>query len=249
VEACLELADSVAAVAVDLPGHGDSAGPRGHVESFDTYDAAVGAAIAFAAREFQDASIALFGTSMGGLLALRAAARATSSSLAAVVASAPMLRLPVSPATTALLRAGGWLAPSVSVTVDPAAEAPRHGVCTLGWLRAAAAACDELAATEPGPPDGFPLGAPEAVRVKVPTTLLVGTRDPIVAVAEVRAVGDRLGCESVLAYDGSGHEPFALDKRGRPDKNRERYFDDIQGVLVAVLERRGLSVTPAPPVG
>mmetsp|Transcript_4209 Transcript_4209/g.13087 ORF Transcript_4209/g.13087 Transcript_4209/m.13087 type:complete len:212 (+) Transcript_4209:2591-3226(+) len=67
-----------------------------------------------------------------------------------------------------------------------------------------------------------------------PITLFIGDKDPIVTLSDVRELGDRLACDSVLLYDGSGHEPFAPDRFGRHDKNKARYLRDVAAIVTDV---------------
>src|SRR5690606_32889623 len=60
--------------ALDLPGHGESPGPRAVVAGYDDAVAAVGALVERAGREASDGEPVLFGHSMGGAIALRYAA-------------------------------------------------------------------------------------------------------------------------------------------------------------------------------
>ncbi|HET9950531.1 MAG TPA: alpha/beta hydrolase [Candidatus Eisenbacteria bacterium] len=73
--------------AIDLPGHGRSYGPRGHVESWDEYRAAMEAWWT-RPRERGGPPVALIGHSMGALLALEWALRRPDE-LRGVVLSAP----------------------------------------------------------------------------------------------------------------------------------------------------------------
>ncbi len=86
-----------AVYAFDHRGHGRSPGKRGHIDSFDDYLADVQALAAFAQAACPGLPVALFGHSLGGLIALVYAIRSPSG-LAGVVASAPLLTKPnVSP--------------------------------------------------------------------------------------------------------------------------------------------------------
>ena len=56
---------------MDLPGHGKSDGVRGHIDSFDTYQAAVLKLIEKAIKQYPQTKLILLGHSMGGLIATR----------------------------------------------------------------------------------------------------------------------------------------------------------------------------------
>ena len=77
--------------AIDLPGHGRSYGPRGHVDSWDDYRRAIDAWFA-RPRDGAAAPIALLGHSMGSLAALDVAL-ANSGTVRALVLSAPPFEL------------------------------------------------------------------------------------------------------------------------------------------------------------
>ena len=214
VRACLSH-PRTAALAIDFPGHGLSKGIRGHVDDWEMdYLMSVEKVLAYGACVFPEAEFVLYGNSMGGLVALELALdEEKGSRFATVLASAPMLALPVNNVIREGLRGVGWLAPTKTVEIDPKAQAPRHGQCTMGWLRQAAAACDRVKGKE-GP-------------VLPPLTLFVGTNDPIVKQADLRAFADKVGCDSMMLYPDSGHEPFADDRFGRQDKNKHNYLKDV----------------------
>lgn len=193
-----------ACVALDLPGHGHSQGRRGHVDDWETYDEAVDLAVAYARQRFGD-KIVVWGSSLGGLLALWAGVRHQ----VPVVASAPMLRLPVGPVTRRVIGAGAWLSPTISIVLNPAARPPNHGVCTLGWLDRAAQACERFRQV-----DHF-LG---------PVLIQVCTRDPLVGLADVEEVRARAQPVDVKVYDGNSHEPFLPST---PKRVHEVYIRDL----------------------
>ena len=239
VRACLAQ-QGTAALAVDFPGHGESTGQRGHVDEWTTYHRAVERCVEYGRKEFPTAEIILFGNSMGGLIAIEMAYSPTvGPQLAAVLASAPMVTLPVNAVVKEALKGIGWLAPTKTIDLDVKAKAPRHGQCTLGWLRHAASACDHLKTRQPD-------------TSTAPITLFIGDKDPIVTLAAVRELGDRLACDTLLLYADSGHEPFANDRFGRPDPNKSRYLGDVAMIVneVVTLRSKLLDKDPHhPPLG
>lgn len=89
------IVDAVACV--DLPGHGKSAGQRGHIESFDQYHQAVLAAYETSYQWMQSKANRVqshwFGHSMGSLISLRCLMTQSSLPLLSVSLSAPLLDL------------------------------------------------------------------------------------------------------------------------------------------------------------
>ncbi len=61
--------NGIAVCAMDLPCHGQSAGPRGHIESFGDYQTAVLTLVEKAQADFPQVPLFLLGHSMGGLIA------------------------------------------------------------------------------------------------------------------------------------------------------------------------------------
>lgn len=84
---------------IDLPGHGLSAGIRGHIEHFDQYSEAIMLGFQFA-REWMEknsqlTSIHWFGHSLGGMLTLRTLYKHPELKLNSVTVSAPLLEIAV----------------------------------------------------------------------------------------------------------------------------------------------------------
>lgn len=83
-------------LAMDLRGHGRSAGQRGHVGSYDLLLADIAVLLDEAARRHPDLPRFLYGHSMGGNLVLNCALR-RGDVLSGIIASAPMLRTAFDP--------------------------------------------------------------------------------------------------------------------------------------------------------
>ena len=63
------IADNYTVMSMDLPGHGKSEGPRGHINSFDRYEKATMSLLQRAEKELPQIPKFLIGHSMGGLIA------------------------------------------------------------------------------------------------------------------------------------------------------------------------------------
>lgn len=84
----------LAVVGLDLPGHGQSVGRRGHVESFYSYVDACQQLLNRAHARYPNVPVILFGHSMGGLIAVRfLQTHATPDYLAGLILSSPCLSL------------------------------------------------------------------------------------------------------------------------------------------------------------
>ena len=90
------VAEGHAVYALDMRGHGRSGGPRGHTPSYESLLDDLGDLITVARKEHPGRPIALLGHSLGGNIALNYAIRRPDG-LAAIIASAPWLKLPKPP--------------------------------------------------------------------------------------------------------------------------------------------------------
>lgn len=77
----------------DWPGHGRSAGLRGHIDSFDEYVALVGDWVTEARAAADGRPVFLLGHSVGGVIALRYLQTAADAPITGLVLSSPALRL------------------------------------------------------------------------------------------------------------------------------------------------------------
>lgn len=82
-----------AILALDLPGHGQSAGQRGHIDSFDQYSKALLTAMDYAQKQFPQSQLTLFGHSMGGLVVTRTLRKYLDLKIHQVILSAPLFDL------------------------------------------------------------------------------------------------------------------------------------------------------------
>lgn len=109
--------------ALDLPGHGESAGLRGLLPSATALEDAGLLVARRAAAAHPEIPLFLLGSSMGGALALAVSRRIPR--VAGVVLLAPMLMLDVPPWQRIMLRLGACLAPSLAA-IPSSATSPSH---------------------------------------------------------------------------------------------------------------------------
>lgn len=207
----------------DLRGHGRSAGPRGHILSWDEYRADLGAFIAAVGAEEPDSPLFLMGHSLGGLIALDYALRRPAG-LQGVIASAPALaQVGVSPALMMLGRMVSRIHPGFSLDVhldapaisrDTAVVAAYKGdplVHTRGSARLSTEVSAVMASTNAN-----------ALNWRLPLLILHGEADRIVPIDATRQFFDRvpIADKTFHSYPGGFHEPHN-------DTNRKEALDDI----------------------
>ncbi len=74
----------------DLPGHGRSAGPRGHIASFEFVNGYINKIIGEIKKDYPDVPIFVYGHSLGGLIAINYLLK-TNPNITGLIASAPGL--------------------------------------------------------------------------------------------------------------------------------------------------------------
>ncbi|RME51356.1 MAG: alpha/beta hydrolase [Caldilineae bacterium] len=208
-----------AVFAVDLRGHGQSEGRRGHINRFDDYLTDVTTLLDHARRQTPDRPLFLLGHSMGGLIVLVYALKHPDG-LTAVVASGPGLRarvhVPAWKTTLANLMAS--VAPTLAMSngLDPAdisrdravvdayiADPLVHDRVTARWYTEFTAAGDWAMAN--------------ASRFPLPLLIVQGGSDPIVDPAGAKAFFDRVArsdkrhIEYTTLYHEVFNEPEKLD--------------------------------------
>ena len=221
-----------AVLSYDVRGHGQSPGPRGFVDHFETYlrdFAAVRKAAAKLASP--GAPMVLLGHSHGALITLRALCdeRPPEGVVAAIVASPFLaLRLPVPGYKKLLARVASRVSPGLEqpsglrvedLTTDTAKQAERAAdkrcfdIATARWFTEAAEA------------QAFTFE--HASRIAVPVTWLVGGADPITDPAQSRRVADRCKSSDYHEYPKMLHEVFNELGRGE-------VFDEITRRLASL---------------
>lgn len=205
---------------LDLRGHGDSGGRRGHVSRFEEYRKDLDSLLQeVRAHRVDPSPLVLLGHSLGGLIALDFVIHRPQVFDAVAVSSpflAPAFAIPFLKRT--LLPPVAKLIPALSVksgldprglshdlqVVDAYRTDPKvFPTVTLGWFSEVQKAQAEVFAR-----------APEIV---VPLLLLLGDADPIAAPQRSRAFFERLGsaCKRLKIYPGFLHEVFNELERAR----------------------------------
>jgi alpha-beta hydrolase superfamily lysophospholipase len=205
------------AVAVDLPGHGRSEGPRG-LFTYHSIIETLRAAVRYTAERF-GTPVGVTGSSMGGILSLYAALE-----IPEIHAAVPMNVLDLR-------------------NIDPALHLVRHRVIVPPTRMAARLGMGPLLTWAPVPVDAFlstkevwdnreygrawlrdpystsayrasawislfmtPQDKPALEDLKTPTRILVGERDQVLEAGMTRAIYDRLTCEKdLMVLPGAGH--------------------------------------------
>jgi len=221
--------------ALDLPGHGETSGPRGHAKSWEFLRDQCVPATFTACRGMPgqppDLRILLLGHSMGGLLALDYALAHPRGALA-VAASAPPLRTPPPPSwKLALAKVAHVLAP---------AQGFASGLEESGMSRDPEViqrrASDPLVHDRITPQLYFGLETArgrvmaEAKRLAIPSLILQGMKDRIIdprGALEFNVAAPH-GMSRILTYPDAFHEIFN-------DLDRERALSDLSGWLDAVI--------------
>ena len=222
-----------AVLSYDVRGHGQSPGPRGFVDHFETYlrdFAAVRKAAAKLASP--GAPMVLLGHSHGALITLRALCdeRPPEGVVAAIVASPFLaLRLPVPGYKKLLARVASRVSPGLEqpsglrvedLTTDTAKQAERAAdkrcfdIATARWFTEASKAQAEVYA--------------RAGKIKVPVTWLVGADDPITDPAQSRRVADRAPFTTYHDLRGMKHEVFN-------EVDRAKVFAEVTRALASAV--------------
>lgn len=227
--------DRFTVAALDLPGHGETHGPRGHARSWEFLREQCVPATFTAPRGMPgqppDLQTVLLGHSLGGLLALDYAL-AHPRQLLAVAASAPALRGAPPPAwKLALAKAAKVMAP---------AQGFAHGLDESGMSRdpevLALRAGDPLVHDRITPELYFGLEdararvMAEARRLAIPALVLQGMKDRILdprGALEFSVVAPH-GMARLITYPEAYHEVFN-------DLDRAQVIGDLTGWLDAVI--------------
>lgn len=206
--------------AMDLRGHGQSEGDRGHVERFDDYLDDVRAGLDQFSPEIDGLPLFLAGHSMGGLVAARYAAR-DPEGLAGLTLSAPGLGLsiPVPAWKSGLAHVMSGLAPKLAIpsgidaaliSHDPAIVAAYEND-PLVFQNARARWFIEFVAAQDA-------ALASAGQMRLPLLMQVGTGDQLVSIEAIESFCARYGGpdNTLLRYEGFFHEIYNEIERARP---------------------------------
>lgn len=219
-----------ALLAIDLVGHGESGGPRGHVDSYETFLSEISRLIARCGTSYPGKPLFLYGHSLGGGMVLYHLLSRREPVLAAIV-TAPALRPAFDPPAWKLALAK-WLEvlwPSLALGngLDPNELAQDPAV--VAAYRADPLVHDRISARLYGEwtrsvrevfarADQFP----------VPLLMLHGTADRIISPAASAQLAQRLGptCD-YRPLEGCRHEP-----------HNETNKDEILGLILEWMDRQ-----------
>ncbi|HEX3554385.1 MAG TPA: alpha/beta hydrolase [Thermoanaerobaculia bacterium] len=205
---------------LDLRGHGESGGERGHVGRFEEYRADLERFL----EQVQGLAAApspllLLGHSLGGLIALDFVLHRPEALDSLAVSSpylAPALEIPFLKRTLLPLAAdfvptlavqsglqAAWLSHDPQVVQSYEADPLVFSTVTLGWFVAVRQAQREVFDRAP--------------EIRRPILVLIGGADPIADPDRTRALFERLGSEAkrLIAYPEFFHEVFNELERGR----------------------------------
>ena len=229
------VADRFTVAALDLPGHGEAPGPRGHVKSWEFLRDQCVPATFTASRGMPgqppDLQTVLLGHSLGGLVALDYAI-SHPRDLLAVVASAPPLRTPAPPVwKLGLAEAAKVLAPAQGFAsgLDESGMSRDENVVQLR-------ASDPLVHDRITPQLYFGMEQArkrvmaEAKRLAIPALLLQGMKDRIIdpkGALEFNVAAPH-GMARIITYPEAYHEVFN-------DLDRDQVIRDLTGWLDAVI--------------
>lgn len=225
-------ARGMATAAVDLYGHGESPGRRGHIRDFDgDHLAAVDELVRRVEKEAPDLPLVLVGHSMGGLVAARwAQRRVFARRLRGLVLIAPFVkpRLRIPRWKRAAARLLSRAAPAVALPTgiddedlirDPA-ERQRYAADPLVQHRISAGHWRALGRER----ERLRIDAPAT---SVPTLFLLAGEDRIVDTAAARELAGRMPAATTVEYPDAYHDLLH-------DPVAARVFDD----LLSWVERR-----------
>ena len=213
--------------ALDLRGHGRSAGPRTAVGRFDDYVDDLAAWVTRARAAAPGMPVFVMGHSMGGAIAARYA-EAHAGELAGVILSAPALGLDLAPIQVGAARLAGTLNPGVAALDLPEDDFSREPAVVASMKR------DPLISHPKGPAHtaaalltGIEAVWADAARMTAPLLILHGTEDRLTAPAASRDFVARVPAtdKRLVVFDGAWHVLLG-----------DRVADDVTAEIVGFVE-------------
>ncbi|NES81750.1 MAG: alpha/beta hydrolase [Moorea sp. SIO2B7] len=212
---------------LDLRGHGNSEGPRGHVNRWGDYLDDVSTMLQKLRSDHPDIPLFLFGQSLGGLISLEVAIE-KGSELSGVIASAPALALK-NPTLVFLVRLISNIFPllKVDIGLDPrlftrdTQELPRLKDDPLRQPRVTTRVLG-------GVHEAIPRVHANAHLLKIPVLIIVGEADGVTPPHGTKKFIDNatIADKMLKTYEGGYHQPMV-------DINRDEVFADILGWIRA----------------
>jgi alpha-beta hydrolase superfamily lysophospholipase len=225
--------------ALDMRGHGRSAGPRQRVDRIDDLLDDLDAFVALARAAEPGAPIVLYGHSLGGLaVALDAIERQPQ--VAGVVLAAPGLAFDAPPIQAAVIRLIAPLAPDARILAVP------HGAFSRDPAVVAELDGDPLIAQASGPArtaraaiDGVARVWAHPEQLRAPLLVVHGTADRVTAPSGSRDLVARAPAGTLKLYDGVAHD--VLHEPGG-----DRIADDLVAWIAAATAGPSAATTAGP---
>lgn len=232
----------IAVYALDHPGHGRSAGMRGHIADFSEFTAALSLMLGIARQEHPELPIILFGHSMGGLIAADFLLQHQSEFAAAVLTGAA-IQPPQQPSPVALFvnkliaaiapRFGVLRLDASGISRDPQVVSDYENdplvfrsKATAGFVSAMIAAMNRVIAN--------------AASIRLPILIMHGSIDRLTAADGSKLLHDTVSSEDkkLVIYEGLYHEILN-------EPERETVMGDILEWLEPQITKARLQERPA----
>lgn len=222
--------NQISAFAVDLRGHGQSDGPRGHVASFDDYLDDVDAILNVVEQNRLNVPVFVLGHSMGGLVALAHAIRRPHK-YQGLILSSPFLGVAIQ--VPAIKQALGrvmsviWPPLALPSGIDPRDLTHDTAICdeyasdplvfktaTARWYTEAMKSIDAVKSN--------------ASKLKLPTLILQAAEDKLADPKAAKPLFDRLGSEdkSYIEYPSFYHEIFNEIEKEKPLNDMQQWISN-----------------------
>jgi alpha-beta hydrolase superfamily lysophospholipase len=210
-------AAGLAVYALDLPGHGRSAGERGHVKHFSDFTDAVGGFVAVVKEAEPGQPVVLVGHSLGGLIA-SAFLIEHQDEFAAAVLSGPAIQAPEQPSGCAMLimRTLSKLLPRLGVMQLEAEGVSKDPEVVQAYLNDPLVFTGKVTARLSAEAFGAMTSVfANAALIRLPMLILHGGEDVLTSVPGSQALYERIESadKKIEIYDGLYHEIFNEPER------------------------------------